>query len=371
MDFKLLIKKLNNTLTEEEAIQFSEWYNDSQAHKDYFKKVKTNYRNNLENINTFKAWNAVEAKIDGTAKTTSFWKYRIAASLILLIAFSFYFIVNKNTKVEHAISIGTDKAILTLQDGSNITLEKGEIFSTEHMKSDGHELVYDTDPMPIHPEIHYNYLTVPLGGQFIINLADGTKVWLNSNSQLKYPESFAKGKPRAVELVYGEAFFDVSPSSNHDGSNFIVKSSDQVIEVLGTQFNLKAYKEDTSITTTLVEGRITIGDEGVNSEILTPGEQSNFIKDSHALTKTIVPNVKFDIAWKNGYFMFDKQPLSEIMKTLSRWYNVRYEFTENAKEQIIFSGNLKKTQNIDNILNYFAKTNEVDFDIENKTIIIR
>jgi ferric-dicitrate binding protein FerR (iron transport regulator) len=143
MDFKLIIKKLHKTLTYDETVKFSEWYNESPEHRAYFKKVVSNFPNNLEAIHTDKAWKALQAKIDDSSKKKPLWNYSVAASLALLMALSYYFITNNSSKasnlivVEHSILTGTDKAALTLQDGSNIDLEKDSIFTSDYLKSDG------------------------------------------------------------------------------------------------------------------------------------------------------------------------------------------------------------------------------------------
>src|SRR5690606_24930608 len=158
-------------------------------------------------------------------------------------------IVNKN------IDTGSDKATLTLEDGSHIVLGKGTSYNTQNARSNGEKIVYGAAESDI-AKVVYNFLTVPRGGQFHVVLSDGTEVWLNSESQLKYPVNFKKGQTRQVELVYGEGYFVVSPSSDHGGTKFVVFNQFQEIEVLGTEFNIKAYKEEENIYTTLVEGKV-------------------------------------------------------------------------------------------------------------------
>ena len=156
---------------------------------------------------------------------------------------------------EDIITTGSDKAVLTLEDGSNIELEKGKAFKTNVVNSNGEKLVYNKTNQT---KITYNYLTIPRGGQYFVKLSDGTEVWLNSESQLKFPVAFIKGQTREVTLVYGEAYFAVSPSTNHNGATFKVMNQGQEVEVLGTEFNIKAYKDEINIYTTLVEGKVTV-----------------------------------------------------------------------------------------------------------------
>jgi len=376
MDFKLIVKKLKNVLNEAEHQEFDSWYKASHLHREYFKKVEANFDTTLENIDTDRAWKILEARMDKPTNTFNYRKYGIAATFALLMALSFYVLnskVNKSNSTSfgsHNIVSGTNKAILTLGDGENIDLIKGKTFTTEFLESNGEELIYNINATPIQPEIKYNDLTVPLGGQYVLKLSDETKIWLNSGSKIKYPVTFKEGDTRVVELLYGEAYFDVSPSTDNDGAPFHVKTKGQTIEVLGTEFNIKAYKNENSIYTTLVEGEVLVNNNTIHENLL-PGEQSILDLNQNSLTKVKYEHIENLIAWKDGMFIFKKQSLNEIMITLSRWYNVEFEFNEKHLENILFSGNLKKTEDINSILNYFSKTNEVAFDIKNTTIIIK
>ena len=145
---------------------------------------------------------------------------------------------------------------MTLADGSKIALEKGTPVQTQNANSNGEELIYESSKNT--SRLVYNYLTIPRGGQFVIKLSDGTKVWLNSASQLKFPVAFIEGESREVELVYGEAYFEVSPSTAHKGAHFQVYNKKQKVEVVGTEFNIKAYKDESNIYTTLVNGKVNV-----------------------------------------------------------------------------------------------------------------
>ncbi|MCF8273083.1 MAG: FecR family protein [Flavobacteriaceae bacterium] len=379
MEFKLIIKNLNKTLTPDEEIIFIKWYNESEKHKTYFENVKGNYRNGLSQIDIKKEWLALENKIIIPSRKTNLWKYIAAASVVLLISISFVFNFNKtpiiksiavdnNDIIENPIITGTDKAILTLEDGSNILLEKGGNYTTERLNSNGEELVYIKESNT-KSEIKYNYLTIPRGGQFYVQLSDGTKVWLNSESQLKYPISFIEGETRIVELVYGEAYFEVSPSTNHNGSKFKVRTLLQEVEVLGTEFNIKAYKDETNIYTTLVEGKVII-DNGFASQNLIPHQQSNLNLKNNTMTISLV-DVYRETSWKKGLFSFKSTNLKEIMKVLSRWYDVNVVFSNPEIENIKFNGVLSKNQTIKEILTTIKNTKFIkDYDITDKKITI-
>ncbi|WP_339709282.1 FecR family protein [uncultured Kriegella sp.] len=268
-----------------------------------------------------------------------------------------------------SITVGSDKATLTLEDGTQIDLEKGKALHTKHIKSNGEKLEYDSTNSS-NTEIVYNYLTIPRGGQFHLKLADGTLVWLNSESQLKYPVEFIEGKTREVELVYGEAYFEVSPSTEHKGATFKVLNPSQEIEVLGTAFNVKAYRDEKNIYTTLVEGEISIG-AGTTKQILKPNQQSN-VNLEH-MNITIIPvNVAYEISWKKGFFSFKGKSLEAIAKVLSRWYDVNIIFSKPELKNVRFNGVLSKEETIDEILNSILTTNSIEaYEIKNKEITIK
>ena len=373
MEFKLIIKKLNKSLTQKEKITFSEWYDESKLHKNYFDKVQVNYQNNIHPIDAEKGWKAIERAVEKSKQKNNYWKYAIAASVVILISISFIF--NKNDAritepliVNNTIEIGTDKATLTLEDGSNVILGKGKNYEAVNAKSNGQTLVYNTKN-DSKPEIAYNYLTIPRGGQFFLQLSDGTKVWLNSESKIKYPKKFIEGKSRQVELVYGEAYFDVSPSTNHNGDTFKVNIQVQEIEVLGTEFNIKAYDDEDSIYTTLVEGKVAISN-GITGEILKPNQQSAINTQNKDITMTIV-DVYNETSWRNGVFSFNKKPLKEIMKTLSRWYDIDIVFINKDFEDVQFNGVLNKKQNIEHILLTIKAINNINYEINDNKILIK
>src|SRR5690606_33390781 len=146
------------------------------------------------------------------------------------------------------------------------------------------------------------YLTIPRGGQFNVVLSDGTEVWLNSDTQLKYPVNFVEGQDREVELVFGEAYFDVSPSTEHGGSKFKVMNNAQEVEVLGTEFNIKAYRDDINVYTTLVEGKVVVGN-GDLKQYLTPNQLSHLNLENNSI-KVRVVDVNVETSWKKGIFTF-------------------------------------------------------------------
>ena len=268
------------------------------------------------------------------------------------------------------IEPGTDKATLTLANGEQVPLEKGPSFQTQNASSNGEEIVYEAGNRKT-KELVYNYLTIPRGGQFYLVLSDGTKVWLNSESQLKYPVNFLDGETRQVELVYGEAYFDVSPSTAHDGSKFKVHNKEQDVKVLGTEFNIKAYQDESIIYTTLVEGKVEVNTSNDRIKTLLPNEQLNFNSFNNNISISSGVDLYSIIAWKDGVFSFRSKPLKEIMKVISRWYDTEVIFNDVALENVTFNGSLDKKLNIEEILSIIGSTNNIEYEINDKTIILK
>jgi ferric-dicitrate binding protein FerR (iron transport regulator) len=379
---KLVIKKKLKILTDTEKSRLK------QFNKDYPFLKELNFESLVDKISEYAAinndvaWEAILGKSNKEKLKTgipffreSWFKYAAAASIVLLFSIS-YLVMNKATQENRTVILapviekGTDKATLTLEDGSIVTLEKGASYQANNINSNGEQIIYDAVNSTAESEIAYNYLTIPRGGQFFVQLSDGTKVWLNSESQLKYPVTFIDGKMRQVELVYGEAYFEVSPSTDHKGSTFKVLTQAQEVEVLGTEFNIKAYKDESSIYTTLVEGKVSLSTASIK-QLLAPNQQSNLDLSSNSVTISTV-DVYNEISWKNGLFSFKSMPLKDIMKVLSRWYDVEVVFANPTMEKVKFNGVLSKNQHLEEILTTIQNTNFINaYEVKNKKITIK
>lgn len=377
---RLILKLINNSISERESENLANWLEKADNLKYFNEFIELNHLINSKRKFDHRYFLAefIEKQIKPASNKTknNYWKYAVvAASIVLLISIPFIFNKKNGQVVEPAIvnnniKIGTDKAILTLEDGKNIILEKGQEYVADNLKSYGEEIIYKSSES-VKSEIAYNYLTIPRGGQYLVKLSDGTQVWLNSESQLKYPVNFVKGETRKVELVYGEAYFDVSPSTEHQGAKFKVLTGNQEVEVLGTEFNIKAYQDENAVYTTLVEGKIAIsGFDGNTKAILRPNQKS-IIKDNRAGIEVIDTDVFNDISWKQGVFSFDNMPLKEIMKVLSRWYDVNVVFVDTNLENITFNGVLRKNQNIEDILKPIKSIKNITYEIKGNTIIFK
>lgn len=385
MDSKIqiiLVKYLSKEANIDEIEELDRWlikkgnmtiFN-SYVQTDYFTSIfMTKYDLQMAKSKIHKRIRLIEKR----NKLERYKKIAFAASIILLVGISLFnqFYFNETIIIRDPIVIGTDKAVLTLENGDQVILEKGQKFQNKTVNSDGKELSYSIKNRSSsnfkNEKIASNFLTIPRGGQFSLNLEDGTKVLLNSDSKIKYPVKFIKGKKRQVELLYGEAFFDVSSSKNNNGSEFIVSTKTQKINVLGTKFNVKSYSEDDIITTTLVEGKVKV-ENGENQILLFPNQQSKVDSNSAIIDVSDV-DVSQQISWIKGLFSFNDTSLEDIMHTLSRWYDLEFIFKSANQKKFIFSGILERTKSIEDILFIIEKTsssNEINFEINNKTIII-
>ena len=385
----LITKYFTKQASLSELDELTKWIEDPSNKEEFIKYVKINHAIdfNMKKYGTDKSKRQLLKLIEQEKRAhklgivKNFVQY---AAVILIFLGIGYFLKNgiidnapstivpeakAPVEIVNIIQAGTDKATLTLEDGSSIDLEKGKIIKTKNIKSNGEELIYDPSNKST-KEIAYNYLTIPRGGQFHIKLADGTLVWLNSESRLKYPVAFLEGETRIVELVYGEAYFEVSPSTEHLGATFKVSNTSQEIEVLGTEFNVKAYRDETNIYTTLVEGKVTIA-TGTTKKVLKPNQQSNL--DLNNNTISIDPtNVDQEISWRKGVFSFKGKSLEEIAKVLSRWYDVDIEFSKPELKNVKFNGVLKKQESIEEILNSILTTNSIKaYEINHKKITLK
>jgi transmembrane sensor len=324
----------------------------------------------ISQIDVKKDLKKVHSKIKVPVRKLYLWRYAAAAAVVGIAA-SVYFYKGDVISVQQEnipvivtnIKPGTDKAVLVLASGQEVTLGKGTHYHTKNVNSNGEEISYNSKN-PDSKSAAYNYLIIPRGGNFTITLSDGTKVWLNSESKLKFPVAFAEGESRKVELMYGEAFFDVSSSTKHKGAHFQVYHNKQEVEVLGTEFNIKAYPDESNIYTTLVQGKVKVSFEG-QQENLIPNQQSNLNLNTNKFKVSTV-DVSRSTAWKQGVFYFENEPIENILKTMSRWYDFEYKFNAEGLKSTKFTGIIKKNKNLEDILNIISRTSNIKYSINSK-----
>ncbi len=376
MDFKTLLKRIKTQpLSAEEKEAFESWYAASERHREFYANVKEEVLRESENVDVNKAWGELREKMDSQPKKGLHRYYYIAAaSLVIFLLSNFFFHDQKKSAPTDFAPVvteaGTDKAILQLSDGALIDLGKNASYHNEDVKTTGEELVYDKGDKASKEEVRYNELTVPKGGQYKVTLADGTRVWLNSDTKLKYPVKFRDDRVREVELLYGEAYFEVTSSADNHDNNFWVFSKNQRIEVLGTKFNISNYRGDEDIKTTLVEGKVFLSlKDGERGIILEPGFQAHYVKELDDW-RTQKVNTDFVVAWKDGYFKFRDTPLEDIMKTIARWYDVEVRFDNDTLKTARFNGVFRKDQKMEDILDIMKENTSINYIVKGQELFI-
>lgn len=310
--------------------------------------------------------------------------FRYAVAVILLFGIGAYVWNMKQEKsavvtatfpvpVQNDVLPGSNKAILTLADGSSIILDSasnGQIAwqgNTQVIKLADGQLRYIANKVTGDKPL-YNTMRTPRGGQYRLTLPDGTRVWLNSESSIIYPAVFA-GNERTVSIT-GEAYFEVAkiidPGTHKAGHPFKVKANEMTVEVLGTYFNINAYSDETNIKTTLLEGSVKVW-HGKLSGMLKPGEQSQ-VNEQVGLKIVRDADLEATMAWKNGLFHFSNADVQTVMRQLMRWYDMEvvYEGKIPVRE---FQGKIQKNLNLSQVLNILRKM-EVNLRLEGKKLIV-
>lgn len=258
---------------------------------------------------------------------------------------------------------GSHKAILTLGNGTTIALDD----KMHQSITDGGADIRTQNQVLVYRVKHSatvsapNIITTPKGGEYQLQLPDGSVVWLNAGTSLRYPTAFT-GKERVVELD-GEAYFEVAKNPQQP---FIVKSQQGQVRVLGTHFNVRAYHDEAAMKTTLAEGAVVL-QQGDHTEHLKPGE-SGVVTTSTNTIDVAKANVEQDLAWKNGWFYFDKTPLDEIMTQIGRWYDLEIRY-DGAKPDKRFVGKINRNANLSEVLN-ILRLSDLRFRMEGKTLVV-
>lgn len=383
IDTEVVWKKINGTLTKEESQLFDQWVEENEEHRSFFEKALKFFKegSSIQNepLNLKEDWQKLDRRFEEMkSKQQVPLKSMMAVAAAISLLVVGFFVVNTFSEekeiavTEQVIPPGESKATLTLDNGSTYTLTQEANLNIRsggtRIKSDGVTVSYIAESgQETLPSVEFNTLKIPRGGEFYVELSDGTKVWINAESSLKYPVQFLANK-RTVELI-GEAYFEVASDKSKP---FIVKSGVQEIEVVGTAFNLTAYDDDDVIVTTLIEGEVIVRPsfgEQISKRLL-PNQQSNMTRATgNIMSKDVDPN-QF-IAWKTGRFYFENASLSEIMKVLSRWYDIDVFFDNSEKTLLEFSGGFERSEDFDQIRRIIESTEEVEFTIKENTVIIK
>ncbi|MFA4871265.1 MAG: FecR family protein [Pedobacter sp.] len=368
----LLEKYENGTITKEELTLLESWYN----HQASIGKAEISDEELEENLAGI--WTALpQASDESHKKNIRIWPMiSIAASVLAVLSVGFYFYNLNKTQKKEAMALlsseiipGGNKAYLTLSNGKRISLteaENGTLAKQEGVtitKTDDGQLIYKVTNTGEKGGVSaFNTIETPNGGQYQVLLPDGTKVWLNAASMLTYPVNFGKNE-RRVELS-GEGYFEVAKNKLKP---FRIKTDRQEVTVLGTHFNVNNYKDETKASTTLLTGSVSILNlKSSERAILKPDEQGILNEKSLSVQQV---NAEDAIAWKNGEFLFNDEPLESIMRQISRWYDIDVEY-KGVNPTDRFGGSISRFENVTKVLEKLELTGGIHFKIQHRTIIV-
>ncbi|MBC5620544.1 FecR domain-containing protein [Butyricimonas sp. NSJ-56] len=334
----------------------------------YLKKQFIEY----ENYSGKKGYTVFKEKINRARRVRMIrWGAAVAAVWVIALGIMLWMTSGEKNGDEKGLPVasniipaGEKRARLTLADGSTVMIAET---STRVLKEKGARIEYKNGEIFYNTEIKtteivYNELEVPRGGECIITLDDGTKVWVNAETKLKYPVSFA-GEQREV-ILEGEAFFEVVK----DKKPFIVKTSFGDVRVLGTAFGINAYVDQPEGYTTLVRGKVSVTAGAGEPLVIQPGEQVVSSKDGKTRKQEV--NVDEFVGWKDGIYVFRDKKLVDIMNTLERWYNISVLFEDESLKSLLFTGNLKRYDDINVFFDALSRTGDLKYRVERNHVIL-
>ncbi len=377
----IIIKELNQESNLDEKMILHEWLSQSENNIMLFERLKQ--KENLilfvkeqNKINEQAAWEKINAEIMQIKPGNKFrimHMLRYAAIIVIPLLIASYFVLHKKQHHTPDISYSAlEKQIQDFQQSSIIT-SNGKVILLDGSKDSTFEIdatkiimgdaniSYSNDESKSDQEIKYNTLVTPKSKVFSIVLADGTKVWLNASSAIKYPTQFTSD----VRNVYltGEAFFEVAKDASKP---FIVSTKNMSVEALGTAFNVMAYPDDEVTEATLVKGGVAVK-TSKNELILEPGNQARFNKITENLQKRLI-NVELFTSWKDGKYIFEYENLETVLTKISRWYDVDVSYLQKDVKKIHFSGTLFKYSDIKQTLHIIELATNAKIDLVNNSI---
>ncbi|WP_430816366.1 FecR family protein [Carboxylicivirga sp. RSCT41] len=380
---KLIGRNQSGKATEKEVDEFSEWLAGPEANQKLYDEIvdEDNIQKSFDRYGQYDAqsqWEHIEPKLKTRIRRfypLQFVKYAAAIALPILVTTAIV-LLNKNeagqseltSKVE-VLEDQKETVLLTLADGTQVDINelqqdtiterngvkienrKGDVLAYNNTESSAEELIYNT-------------LKVPVGSRYSIVLADGTQVWLNSKSSLKFPVQFGK-ESREVHL-YGEGYFEVA---KNEASPFKVYTSKGVVEVLGTEFNISDYYDDDFSAVTLVGGVVKVTNNK-DAIVMAPGDQSLiYDADKHIVSQKVDP--EYYVSWTKGMFEFDNQRLDYILRKLSRWYDVSVNYDYVVLKELRFTGAVESKDDIEVILSRIERTCGVYFEVSGSEITVK
>ena len=379
---RLIAKKMTGVLQPEEEKKLEAWLKEDARNEDLYQHILDG--KNLpdreafaKRLNVEHSWENLKGQLIGKVKRRSLlpWQIAVAASAILLVGIGLYWKVREKTEIQNVETIarvetGSSKAVLVTSRGDEIVLQDSTVQLIALgggmiAKNDGRRVSYEeADKMEKEDVLEYNTIRVPRGGEYKLFLSDNTEVFLNSDSEIRFPVKFGKGK-RDVFLC-GEAFFIVSKDTSRP---FIVNANNKMsVEVLGTQFNLQAYPDDGFVETTLNEGSVRVYNKE-QSVKLRPDEQAVYNNSDGKFTTQKVDASKYS-AWKDGRLVLRNNTLENIMTRLGRWYNIDVFWVNPEVKEYHFSGELARYKDFSEVLRMLELATRVHFEVKDKTVFV-
>ncbi|MCG8580829.1 MAG: FecR domain-containing protein [Bacteroidales bacterium] len=383
IDIELIRKKALGELTPEEKKAYNEWLGKKETHKLYANKAEYYFSHNKvvneQPADFEKAWLRILPRLVHKPKLRIPRWVGAAASIavIALVSYTTFLLVKTShdqpVVVQNATNIqaGSKTAELQLSNGQVVRLGSGDMVLQETdgttINTASSEVSYANNVVD-NETVLYNTIRLNKGEEFTLTLADGTRVWINSMSELKFPVQF-QGDTRRVELVYGEVSFDVAHNAEKP---FILKTPVHDVEVLGTRFNVSCYANDGTVQTTLAEGKVRINNVIGQLESIEIEPDQQYVFDKKDLTASVKDvNAEAYLAWTKGRFQFEDENLESIFKKLERWYNVDVYFVNNQARQEYFNGRLPRFENIDVILDMIEEVSDVEIELKDNAVILK
>lgn len=398
----LLQKYLHNTISDEETNELFKFIREARQHEVLKEQIIDVFSQaHAEEDTGVMDWDAMFSRLTGktekgknkSIRKIVIWK-RVAAAVLILVVGSLGVYVLRDKKMERHrlagevfekvdLQPGGNKAILTLGNGSKIILDSSRngLLSFQN----GTKIVKDSSGLLRYSiasnakgqrargNVPYNTITTPRGGQYEVVLPDGSRVWLNAASSLKFPTAF-EGDKREVTMT-GEAYFEISSLQTSSGGGAVVpfivhapsSSGDVAIKVLGTHFNVMAYEDEEAVKTTLIEGAVRVS-KGRKDLLLKPGQEAS-VKQNGEMELMKNVNVMQASAWKNNLFWFENSDVEEVMKQLSRWYDV--DIVIEGEIPDLFTGSIPRSLSFSRVFEVLQQTGSIHYKIENdKTIVV-
>ncbi|MEG2276966.1 MAG: DUF4974 domain-containing protein [Odoribacter sp.] len=379
----ILVKSFREELSPEERLKLDEWLQADDKNKKLYARMQQEswleekMREALQ-IESVKECTAFIAQYKRQRRVRlQRIVFKSVAMVVLLFSlgggllYLAHFKQIETTVVADRLPVSEKNAILVLGNGEKMILKETDPVMEKKQAGAvlnivGKSLSYCQMPDTTVQTTEYNKLSIPRGGEYCLTLADGTGVWLNSESSLHYPVTFT-GEKRIVYLE-GEAYFKVAKNAQMP---FVVVAGGTETEVLGTEFNLRAYPDETVISTTLVEGSVLLRDTKKNHPIvLLPGEQGNVVKTNGLISKHPVDSYLYT-AWKDGRLVFRSSRMEELLKELSRWYDVEVFYQNPEAREIRYTGDMCKTEHIDDLLKIIEGNGLVSFERSGRSLIVK